>query len=161
MEKKYIQNKLKKELLNKEFKFWNYDTIDFLIYIYDFDEYYLYYNMNLLLLEDYIKWYEENSSEININMYSLEKLCQLRDKIKNDLNISNCYKNFLNNKNIKYESIFDNIYFMFIFILIIVFIIIKSIISLIYIPKKEQNEPKIFDNINSNSLIKLLLNNLI
>lgn len=183
MEKKYIEDRIKIELLNKEFKDWTYETIDFLVYIYDFDQYQPYYNMNLLLLEDYIKWYQENSTELNNQIYSLEKLHQLSTQIKKDLNVSNYYKNFLNN-NIKEKinnSIFDNIYFVFLIILMFVFLVIKSFMSNILFKKKEEPLKKIelnssiLDNVfpeNSSlytdkssdkfkSLIKLLLDNFI
>jgi len=185
MEKIYIENRIKSELLDKEFKDWTCETIDFLMNIYDFDQYHPYYNMNLLLLEDYIKYYEENEFNENILLfterkYSLDKLYKLRDQIKKDLNISNYYKNFLNN-NIKEKieySIFDNIYFVFLIISMLVFLVIKSFMSNILFPKKIEPEKKIelnssiFDNIfsppssdklnlNSKSLIKLLLDNFI
>jgi hypothetical protein len=142
MEKRYIENKIKSELLEKKFNDWTFETIDFLIYIYDFDEYYSYYNMNLLLLEDYIKWYEQNSTEINNKMYSLEKLYQLVIEIKKNLNVSNYYKNYLNNNDIKENtnntnnSIFDNMYFLFFIVFMSIFLIIKSFMSYIFIEKK-------------------------
>jgi hypothetical protein len=124
--------------------------------------------MNLLLLEDYIKWYQENSTETSNQMYSLEKLHQLCEQIKKDLNVSNYYKNFLNN-NIKEkidDSIFDNIYFIFLIITMFVFLVIKSFMSNILFQKKEppkkiELNSSIFDNVNSKSLIKLLLDNFI
>jgi len=144
MEKIYIENRINSELLNKEFKDWTYETIDFLVYIYDFDQYYPYYNMNLLLLEDYIKWYLENSTKVNNKIYSLEKLCQLRDQIKKDLNISNYYKNILNgNDTINEYAFFDNIFFVFFVIGMIFILIIKLLMS--FTLKKESH--KKLDNI--------------
>jgi hypothetical protein len=159
MDIEYIENRIKAELLNKPFEAWNYNTIDFLIYIYDFEQYNQYYNMNLLLLEDYINWYQEQSSEISNKTYSLEKLLDLKNEIKKNLNVSNYYKNFLNNNKEKiYNTIFDNIYFLFIIIVMIIFLIVKSFLSCIFIEKK--NAPQIMDNINPKSLIKLLLDNI-
>jgi len=159
MDIEYIENRIKAELLNKPFEAWNYNTIDFLIYIYDFEQYNQYYNMNLLLLEDYINWYQEQSSEISNKTYSLEKLLDLKNEIKKNLNVSNYYKNFLNNNKEKiYNTIFDNIYFLFIIIVMIIFLIVKSFLSCIFIEKKK--EPQIMDNINPKSLIKLLLDNI-
>lgn len=160
MEIEFIENRIKNQLLDKPFKDWNYDTIDFLIHIYDFDQYSQFHNMNLLLLEDYINWYKENSVEINNKMYSLERLIELKNKLKEDLNISDYYINFLNNKIEKekiYNSIFDNMYFLFIIISMIVFLIIKSFFS--FIPIEKTPKPQIIDSINPKSLIKLLLDN--
>lgn len=96
MELKYIKNKIKRELLKKSFEDWNKESIIFLVYIFNNIKYSIFYEINLLLLDDYIKWYQKNN---NLNdMYTVDKLIKLYCLIKEDLYYekTNDYTYFLN-----------------------------------------------------------------
>ena len=110
MELKYIKSKIKKELLKKKFKNWNKDTIIFLIYIFNNLKYSEFYEVNLLLLDDYIKWYQKNNT-LN-DMYTLDKLIKLYCLIKEDLYYekTNDYTYFLNDESDKEEVIKKELY---------------------------------------------------
>lgn len=97
MELEYIKNKIKKELLKVKFKNWNKDTIIFLVYVFNDIKYSEFYEVNLLLLDDYIKWYQKNNT-LN-DMYTIDKLIKLYCLIKEDLYYekTNDYTYFLNN----------------------------------------------------------------
>ena len=97
---KYIKKRINKELIKKKFEEWNKDTILFLTFIYKNRTYTKFYDINLLLLEDYIKWYKKNGTIQD--MYSFDKLTGLYLYIKEDLFYSknNDYSYFLNNEKI-------------------------------------------------------------
>jgi hypothetical protein len=110
MELEYIKNKIKKELLKKKFKNWDKDTIIFLIYVFNNLKYSEFYEVNLLLLDDYIKWYQKNNT-LN-DMYTIDKLIKLYCLIKEDLYYekTNDYIYFLNDDFDKEEVIKKELY---------------------------------------------------
>jgi len=88
MEEEYIEKKIKDQLINKEFKLWDKESIDFLLSIFEYEKYNMFYNINLMLLDDYIKWYTKNINETS-NNYSLENLkyifCLINTNIYNNV----------------------------------------------------------------------------
>jgi hypothetical protein len=72
MEIEYIEKKIRDNLINKDFEEWNRESIDFLLSIYS-NQYQSFYKINLLLLEDYIRWYSKNKDK-EIDNYSLENI---------------------------------------------------------------------------------------
>jgi hypothetical protein len=71
MEIEYIEKKIRDNLINKDFEEWNKESIDFLLSIFS-NNYQSFYKINLLLLEDYIRWYSRKN--IEIDNYSLEDI---------------------------------------------------------------------------------------
>jgi hypothetical protein len=80
MEKKFLNNKIKKNFLNKDFIEWNKDTIDYLVMLISINKFSKYHNILFLLLNDYIIWYKNKQNE-DKELYTLDELI----KIKNDL----------------------------------------------------------------------------
>ena len=106
MEEKYIQKRIKRELLKKDFNEWNKESIQFLVSVYKYDKYKKFYESNLLLLDNFIKWYKKNKI---IDMFSLDKLIQLSCIIKEDLLYEKNYDyNFVLYNTVKS---FDNFFF--------------------------------------------------
>lgn len=172
MEEKYVKRKIKKELLKKKFENWDKESIIFLTYVFTNKKYESYHEINLLLLDDYIKWYKKNDINKN-NMYDLDKLINLYCLIKEDLlyERSNDYTNFLNN-NIKNEKTccFGDIYYYFLHdnlyslnlgvIITLIYIILKYLLSFqkpANIEKKVELKIPIPENILNNPLIKHFL----
>jgi hypothetical protein len=168
---KYIKKRINKELIKKKFEDWNKNTILFLIFIYKNSIYSKFYDINLLLLEDYIKWYKKNGTIQD--MYSFDKLTGLYLYIKEDLFYSknNDYSYFLNNEKIS-NSLMDDIYSYFInnnfcslsfgLMITISYIIIKYFYLLLFsikVDDKKVDEIKLpsFENILNNPIIKKLL----
>ena len=175
MENKYIKKRIKKELLKKPFDEWNKESIIFLTYIYKFPKYNKFYDANLILLDNYIKWYKikENNHCVKNNMYNINKLIKLYIMIKedtyNDLNYDYAY--FLNDSD-KNNIICDLYYYLFNekfcslsfgLMVAIIYIIIKFLYNLINIPIKENDRNihefkiPIPENILNNPFIKQLL----
>jgi len=105
MENEYIEKKINDQLLNKDFELWDKESIDFLISIFEHEKYNVFYDVNLLLFDDYIKWYtnkiNENEELENtiINNYPLDKLKYIYHLINIDIynNIHYNYVKILNN----------------------------------------------------------------
>jgi hypothetical protein len=113
MEKEYIENKIKKELFEKDFAIWNKETIKFILHIFDLHNYHQYFNMLLLILNDYIIWYKNNDTIndtiIEHDMYNIDDLINIYEIIKKDMNINNSYIGTLENKKeIEIETIKHN-----------------------------------------------------
>lgn len=96
MEKEYLEKKIKDDLINKDFKDWCKDSVDFLVSVYQFEKCNSFFTINLLLLKDYISWLKKNNIETNDNVYTLDTLNKLYTTIK---------KNIQNNKFENYEDI--------------------------------------------------------
>ena len=100
IEEKYISKKIKKDLLKKKFEKWNKETIELLIYVFNDKKYTKYYDINLHLLDEYIKWYSKNIDYVDKNeMYDFDKLINLYITIK-----ANTYKNY----NFDYSTMLSN-----------------------------------------------------
>ena len=179
MEEVSIQQKIKEDLINKEFKDWDKTSINFLISIFEFEKYNSIYNPNLLLLDNYIKWYKkEYNEEIRQNMYKIENLeyiyCLINNKIYYNLKEDyikilnkieeNPYYFYVLNKIIDlYDFLYTNIGFGILFFIIIIKYIITYIFS--FFKKEEKNEQRhifelkipIPDNLINNPLIKYFL----
>jgi len=177
----YIEKKINDELIKKDFKLWNKDSIDFLLFIFEYKKYNVFHHVNLTLLNDYIKWYSENIVE-DPNIYSLENLKYIHSLIKEDIS-KNIYYNYikiLNNLNnvsindsINNDYTIENIityilnllkdpnYYVLIFgiIVTILFKIFSYINTEKLYEKKNIFEFKIPvpDNLINNSLMKLFL----
>jgi hypothetical protein len=177
----YIEKKINDELIKKDFKLWNKESIDFLLFIFEYKKYNVFHNVNLILLNDYIKWYSENMIE-DPNIYSLENLKHIYSLIKEDIS-NNIYYNYVKilnklnnvstNDNINNEYTLENIlkyilnlvkdpnYYVLIFGIIVT--ILFKIFNYINIEKPYEKK-NIFefkipipDNLINNSLIKLFL----
>jgi Fe2+ transport system protein B len=83
MEEKYMKRKIKKELIKKKFNKWNKESINLLVYVYQSNKYESFFEINTLLLDDYIKWYK--NQPINYDMYNFNTLVKLYCMIKEDL----------------------------------------------------------------------------
>jgi len=139
-----IEKQIKKELINKEFKNWNKSSINFLISIFEFEKYNHLYNINLMLLDNYIKWYKkEYNGENNEIMYKIENLEYIYCLINNEMyyNIKDNYIKILTKieDNQSYFYILNKIKYLYdIFytncglVIFIIIIIIKYIIIFIY-----------------------------
>ena len=104
MEIEYSKKKIVNELLNKEFDEWTKDSIITLISIFQYSQCKELYTINLILLDDYIKWYERCKDNLLLNQYPLKKLTDLQKLIKDDLyhNEHYNYESYLNEEvNIK------------------------------------------------------------
>jgi len=174
-----IEQKIKEDLINKEFKDWDKRSINFLISIFEFEKYNTIYNVNLLLLDNYIKWYKkEKNKEKNEKMYKIENLEYIYILINNKIyyGLTEDYIKILN-------KIEDNHYYFYIlnkiidlydffytnigFLVLLIIISIKYIITTIYtfFNNKENNEKRyifelkipIPDNLMNNPLIKYFL----
>lgn len=171
MEEKYIQKRIKKELLKKDFNEWNKESIQLLISVYKYDKYKKFYESNLLLLDNFIKWYKKNKI---VDMFSLDKLIQLSCIIKEDLLYEKNYDyNFVLYNTVKsFDNDTTELFFKYISYFIyndtfyslgtgLFFVIIYSLIK--YFSKKEKEEKKldfqipIPENIMNNPLIKQFL----
>lgn len=175
MEVEYIQNKIKNELVNKDFEDWTKDSINFLASIFEFPKYKALYDVNIILLNDYIKWYKKINNT-NKEMYSLNILTMLYCLINRDLyhNENHNYNNTLNNsKDIVFsltdmlQNILNTNFFSFssgIF-LTILYVIIKYILSFFSFEKREEKRHifelkiPIPENLINNPLIKMFLEN--
>jgi hypothetical protein len=117
----YIEKKIKKNLINKKFKKWDKDTIDYMITIYEIN-YFSNIRIHIyLLLNDYINWLNKNN-KTNINIYNINDLINLKKKMENNIDkISLDYNKddlLIQNINDNEEYTFDNIIiFLTIFIL--------------------------------------------
>lgn len=183
IEIEYIEKKIRDQLINKNFKLWDKESINFLISIFDKD-YKSLYNINLILLNDYIDWYLKNIKN-NYNMYSIDNLEYIYNLIKentiNNIKNKDTYLNILENldkekneKNINelnccfiYDTI-DNFknyinidIFNFLFtIIFIIFIILFRYLMLLFTQNKEKkyilelNIP-ISDKLINNPITKL------
>jgi len=100
MEKSYIENKILKELINNNHENWNKESIDLLLYIFEFEFLSNMHNLGLILLKDYILWYKNNlslkcsESDFDMNLYKLEDLENIYSKIDNNL-LENKYENYI------------------------------------------------------------------
>jgi len=182
MEEEYIEKKIKDQLINKEFKLWDKESIDFLLSIFEYEKYNMFYNINLMLLDDYIKWYTKNINEIS-NNYSLKNLkyiyCIINEDIYNNVhyNYIKTLNNLDNTMNIldtfNLQSLFNYIVSIltntnfcsitFGIIVTILYIIFNYIIK-VFTYEKIEEKKNIFeikipipDNLINNSLIKLFL----
>jgi hypothetical protein len=166
MEIKYLEKKIKKNLIKKKFKNWNKESINFLASIYNSSKYHELYDLNLILLDDYISWYKKNNNVTE--QYSLEKLIDLYCLINTNIykNIYIDYKDFLMNKidnntenrtdnstnnstnnstdnstdnktDNKKETVWDLSFFI---IFALLFLILKCISSFIFMEKKEEKK---------------------
>jgi len=99
IETEYIEKKIRDQLINKNFKLWNKESINFLISIFDKD-YKSLYNINLILLNDYIDWYLKNINNYD-KMYSIDNLEYIYNLIKenttNNIKNKDTYLNILEN----------------------------------------------------------------
>ena len=82
MEIEYIYKKIKDNLINIEFKNWTKESIHFLVSIFEFKKYDSLYDLNLLLLNDYINWQKKSdistrNRKKNNNIYNLDKLMNI------------------------------------------------------------------------------------
>ena len=176
-----IQQKIKKDLINKEFKDWDKTSINFLISIFEFEKYNSIYNVNLLLLNDYIRWYKKTyNGENNEKMYKIENLeyiyCLINSqiyygltedyiKILNKIEENPYYYNILDKIKYIYDIFYTNIGFVILFCIIIIKYIITNIY--IFLKKEEKIEQRhifeikipIPDNLINNPLIKYFLEN--
>ena len=172
-----IEQKIKEDLINKEFKDWDKTSINFLISIFEFEKYNNIYNVNLLLLNNYIIWYKKTyNNENKENMYKIENLEYIYCLINNQIyyNLTDDYIKVLNNiednpyyfyilNKIKY--IYDVSYKNIGFVILLLIIIIKYIIS--FFKNKENNDKRyIFElkipipnDLINNPLIKYFLEN--
>jgi hypothetical protein len=164
-ELKYLEKKIKKKLIKKNFSKWNKESICLLISIFENSKYKELYDLNLILFDDYINWYKKNT--YISDQYSLEKLIDLYCLIKTNTykNIYISYDKFLENKeeDSKINSFWD-IYFYAIFAIIIIFV--KFFTYLMFYRKKEEEKNKIFElqipipqDILNNPLIKYFIGN--
>lgn len=98
MEKEYLEKKIKDDLINKDFKDWCKDSVDFLVSVYQFEKCNSFFTINLLLLKDYISWLKKNNVEQNDNIYTLDTLNKLYTTIKKNIknNIFENYEEMLN-----------------------------------------------------------------
>ena len=112
----YIEKKIKTELLEKDFIKWNKDSIIFLVSIFEYKKLNSFYDFNLILLNDYIKWYKNylntnndtkkdtnndtnnDTKDDKIDMYKLELLTNIYSLIKDDIK---------NQQNYNYEDILN------------------------------------------------------
>ena len=101
IEIEYIEKKIRDQLINKNFKLWDRESINFLISIFDKDNYKSLYNINLILLNDYIDWYLKNIKNNYYNMYSFNNLEYIYNLIKentiNNIESKDTYLNILEN----------------------------------------------------------------
>jgi len=162
---KYLEKKIKKSLVKKQFINWNKESIKFLISIYEYPEYDQLYDFNLNLLDNYINWYKKNS--YISNQYSLEKMIDLYCLINSNLyrGIYINYDNFIDNISIENkESTFDIFFYG---IVALILITIKYLFSFINNQKIEEKKHIIQlqiplpDNLINNPLIKYFLGNII
>jgi hypothetical protein len=80
MEKEYLEKKIKSELVNKDFKEWCKESIEFLVSVFQFESCNSFFTINLLLLKDYISWSKKNNNddkEEKNDIYDLETLTNL------------------------------------------------------------------------------------
>jgi hypothetical protein len=150
MENKYIEKKIKKEFIKKDFANWDKNSIDLLILMLQLTDYKKYHNMLFLLLNDYIIWL--NNNKIIKDNYSINELNDLKDGIFKELYYSN------NDKNIEiyeYDSIINIDNISYAILLTILSIIFKYIFSLLF-----NSNTKVDNNVlNNNVLNNSLLNN--
>lgn len=173
MEIEYSKKKIKNQLLNKEFNKWNKDSIITLTSIFQYSQCEELYTINLMLLDDYIKWYETCKDALLLNQYSLKKLIDLQKLIKDDLyhNEHYNYESYLNEEvNIKndykeeYSLINDySFYTLFMGIFLVMYLIFSNL-SCCFSNKRVEiqrsdHELKLPlpEDLMSNPLIKLLL----
>ena len=165
MELEYLEKKIKKNLVKKNFRKWNKKSIHFLVSIYENEKYKEFYDFNLILLDDYIIWYKKNSY-IN-DQYSLDKLIDLYCLISNNVykNIYTNYIPFLEDRELTKKDSFWDIYFFAIFAIIL--LIIKCFSNLLLNKKIEEKKQllelqiPIPEDILKNPLIKYFLGNII
>ncbi len=171
MEIEYSKKKIRDELLNKEFDEWNKDSIITLISIFQYSQCKELYTISLMLLDDYIKWYN-NTKEL-LDQYPVKKLIDLQKLIKDDLyhNEHYNYESYLNEEvNIKNEykeeySCYNDygLYSLFIGIFLVMYLIFSNL-SYCFVNKRVEivrndHELKLPlpEDLMSNPLIKLLL----
>ena len=140
-----LQEKIKIELKDIDFKNWNKNSIDFLISIFESDKYNSLYNDNLILLNDYIEWYRNNSVQ---DMYNFNNINKIYFLIKEDIkvNIRDNYVNLLHNIEnnkintydyySKYNISYDNMFTILIFLIFLnLLYLIRNIYNTFYIKK--------------------------
>ena len=166
MEIEYIEKKIKNELINKDFKLWNKESIDLLLSVFENEKYNKFFNINLLLLDDYIKWYSKNKDEI-IDNYSLENLQGNHTLIKNNIN---CNYTGKIDEDLDLFSYFSGVFYEYIFVIcIVLYVIISFIISLLKVKDEKKKEEKNYiyevkipfpNELLNNPLVKLLGENI-
>jgi len=88
MEREYIQKKIKSELISTDFKNWNKESIHLLVYVFEFDFLSDLYNLNLLLLKDYIDWCKKNigcHESIHDDIYQVFELENIYSSINKNI----------------------------------------------------------------------------
>jgi hypothetical protein len=121
MEKQFINKRIKKNFMNKDFSEWNKDTIDYLVMLISINKFNTYHNVLFILLNDYIFWYkndkinlskdvvnnpeskENKEKELPSKLYTLEELIN----IKNELYLI-LYKDNLSSESLL--TVDDNLY---------------------------------------------------
>ena len=100
MEKNYIENKILNEIINKEHQNWNKDSINLLLYVFEFEFLSDMHNLCLMLFKDYLLWYKDNlsikcsESDMDKELYKLEDLEIIYKKIDENL-LLNKYENYV------------------------------------------------------------------
>lgn len=173
MEEEYIQKKIKDKLINVEFKNWNKESINFLLSIFEFEKYSSLYSVNLMLLDDYILWYKDNTDS-KFNMYELDKLRNIYCVLNEDI-YYNVHYNYINIINDTKRLLPFNLSELFKYLsecnfftvsggifLTIMFIIFKYMLN--FFSQKKEEKKNIYelkiplpDNLISNTLMKLFM----
>jgi hypothetical protein len=180
MEIEYIEKKIKDELINKPFREWNKDSIDFLLRVFESSIYYSFTTINLILFKDYISWKEKNtpiqcmeSIYLDEEMYSLEDLKKIYSIINENI-ANNRYYNYVymiqqfKKKEVKGDYLYcdiilDNLFAIIAGIIFIIFYFIfkKSLLEHYFykIKKPFLNSiyPSNFESISSPSIFPIFL----
>lgn len=162
MEIKYAKNKIKNELIKKDFKQWNKDSIILLVSIFQYNQCKELFTINLMLLDDYIKWYCKYENFELLDQYNIDILVNLQKLIKDDLyhNENYNYEIYLNQiekipvQQKKDDN--DNFYgFGMVFIIMIALFIFHYMCSFSKIEIKK-HDPIDFNPLGNNQLMQLL-----
>ena len=156
-----FEKKIKRKLINKNFKKWNEKSIKFLLKIFENNKNELYFDLLLILFDDYIKWCLNNEmeSEKLIEIYLLIKKNIYFKKTENYSNI------YLDEKYEKNDNFYNNFFYLTIgLIFLFIYSIIQYINSLINYKDNKYENRKIFElnipvpeNILNNDFLKNFL----
>lgn len=112
MEKQFINKRIKKNFMNKDFSEWNKDTIDYLVMLISINKFNKYHNVLFILLNDYIFWYKNDrinlSKEVVDNIESSSKENKDKDLSKNSSSKLYTLEELINIKNELYLILYKD-----------------------------------------------------
>jgi len=146
-----MESRIKTELIDKEHGLWNKDSIDFLVSMFEHKKYNDLYNSNLVILDNYIKWYKNNSGiETSHKMYKLDHLKHIYCLIHNDMYSDDMHDDYITRLHELDYTMANSLLFnydtfgLIMMSIFMIFVLCKHIFSL-FINKKIEEKKYVFE----------------